>query len=138
MNPDDLPKPVPDNSELPLSSPVNVQTNDPIVTTPAGPISTDTLRFTELFDQIAEKIIAQQEQIIGPVAVQQARQVDGITVDWGNNHTVTLEGNGKEILDDLINQYRELFGQIAVEVSKEAAAKLASGLTPDQLPELLK
>ena len=90
-----------------------------------------------IYATIAEKIIAQQEQIIGPVAAQQASQVEGIVID-GNTHTVTLNGNEKQIVDNLIRQYQELFGQIAVEVSKEAASKVAASLTSEQLPELLK
>ena len=35
-----------------------------------------------LFDQIAEKIIEQQENIIGPVAIQQAKRVKELKIDW--------------------------------------------------------
>ncbi len=90
-----------------------------------------------IYATIVEKIIEQQEQIIGPVAVDQARQVEGINIDW-DHHTVVLEGDEKELVNALIGQYEVLFGQIAVEVSKEAAAKITSGLAVDQLPELLR
>jgi hypothetical protein len=90
-----------------------------------------------IYATIVEKIIAQQEQIIGPVAMQQASLVEGIAID-DKTHSVTLTGNEKQIINELIGQYQELFGQIAVEVSKEAASKIAATLTPEQLPELLK
>ncbi|HSX44459.1 MAG TPA: hypothetical protein VLF87_00735 [Patescibacteria group bacterium] len=91
----------------------------------------------DIYVQIAIRIISQQELIIGPVAVQQAQQVDGISVDWAN-HTVSIVGDEKEAVEELIEAYRDLFGQIAVEASKEAVASLANKLKPEELPDLLK
>jgi hypothetical protein len=91
----------------------------------------------DVFAKIAEKIIAQQETIIGPVAISQAQGVQGLSLDW-TNHSVTLSGDEKEILEELIEAYRDLFGQVAVEASKEAAGTLVHQLQPEQLPELLK
>lgn len=90
-----------------------------------------------IYATIVEKIIAQQQLIIGPVAIQQAENVEGLLIDK-ESHAVTLQGNEKQIVDALISQYQELFGQIAVEVSKEAVAKVVASLAPEQLPELLK
>jgi hypothetical protein len=91
----------------------------------------------DLYAQMVVKIIQGQEAIIGPVAVEQAEQVSGLAVDW-DAHQVTINGNATGIIDSLINVYRELFGQISVEVSKEAVANLASQLPPGGLPEALK
>ena len=91
----------------------------------------------DLYDKIAEKIIASQETIIGPVAIEQAEQVAGIKLDW-SKHEVTLTGDESKIIDQLIDVYRELFGQISVEVSKEAVANLVTQLPPGDLPEALK
>ncbi len=91
----------------------------------------------DVYAQIAEKIIEHQETIIGPVAVQQAQQVKGLTIDWPN-HTVSITGDEKVAIESLIEAYRVLFGQIAVEVSKDAVAYLSSGLKPEELPNLLK
>lgn len=90
-----------------------------------------------LFDQMAEKIIEQQEAIIGPVAVERAKLVSGLTIDWPK-HDVDVAGNPQEAIDKLVEQYRELFGQIAVETCKEAAARYVSQLSPEQLPSSLK
>jgi hypothetical protein len=91
----------------------------------------------DVYAQIAEKIIEHQETIIGPVAVQQAEQVNGLSVDW-LNRTVTISGDQRQVIQDLIEAYKVLFGQIAVEVSKEAVAHLSTSLTHDQLPALLQ
>lgn len=90
-----------------------------------------------LFDQIAEKIIEQQEAIIGPVAVEQAKLVKELKIDWPQ-HDVDVEGNPQTAIDDLVEQYKELFGQIAVQVSKEAVASLLAQLPTDQQPKTLQ
>lgn len=91
----------------------------------------------DVYEQIAVKIISGQEAIIGPVAVEQAQQVSGMKVDWGK-HEANIDGNKAKALEDLINRYKELFGQISVEVSKQAAASLMSQLPANALPEMLK
>jgi hypothetical protein len=91
----------------------------------------------DVYGQIAQKIIAQQESIIGPVAIEQAKQVSGIKVDWDKKE-VTVSGDESKAIDGLVEKYRQLFGQISFEVCKEAAAKVASQLTGDKLPKSLK
>jgi hypothetical protein len=90
-----------------------------------------------IFDQIAEKIIEQQEAIIGPVAVEQAKMVGGLNVNW-TQHEVDITGDPNAALDKLVAEYKELFGQIAVETCKEAASRMLSQLTPDQVPTSLR
>jgi predicted Zn-dependent protease len=91
----------------------------------------------DIFSQIAAKIIEQQEAIIGPIAVQQAEQVPELTIDWPQ-HSVSISGSPQVAVDDLVEQYKELFGQIAVETCKEAVAKLLVQLPADQLPKSLQ
>lgn len=90
-----------------------------------------------LFDQIAEKIIEQQESIIGPIAVEQAKRVKELTINWPK-HTVDISGSPKTAIDELVAQYKELFGQIAVETCKDAVSRYLAQLPTDQLPESLK
>ncbi len=90
-----------------------------------------------IYAQIAVKIIKAQEAIIGPVAVEQAEQVADLKVDW-SKHEVSIIGDEVSVLEQLIEKYQELFGQISVEVSRESAASLLSQLHGDQLPEALK
>jgi hypothetical protein len=91
----------------------------------------------DVYAQIAEKIIEGQEAIIGPVALEQAQHIDGLNLDW-DHHKVSIKGNGAKIIDELVGAYRALFGQISVEVSKEAAGSLIKRLSPAELPEALK
>lgn len=91
----------------------------------------------DLYEQIVIRIIKSQEDIIGPVAVEQARRVPHIKVDWSNKQ-IDIEGNEAHAIDALIEIYKELFGQISVEVSKEAASSLTGQLPADGLPQALK
>lgn len=91
----------------------------------------------DIFAQIAQNIIEKQEAIIGPVAVEQAEHVPNLEVDW-QKRQVAISGNGKAAINNLVRSYQALFGQISVEVSKEAAAKLLNQLPSEQLPEALR
>lgn len=88
-----------------------------------------------LYAQIANKIIKEQQAIIGPIALEQARKVSGLKIDDKVND-VQLQGNEKEIIEKLVEQYQHLFGQTSVEVCKEAIRGL--DVSADQLPALLK
>ncbi|EKD65555.1 MAG: hypothetical protein ACD_50C00052G0008 [uncultured bacterium] len=90
----------------------------------------------DIFAQIVEKIIREQEGIIGPVALEQARKVQGLNVDW-EKHDVRFDGDQKTIVERLVGQYRELFGQASVEVCKDAVKDVLSKIPQDQRPQLL-
>jgi hypothetical protein len=91
----------------------------------------------DIYAQIVEKIIKSQETIIGPVAVEQAKQVSNLKVDW-LKHEISISGDEAKVIDQLVAKYKDLFGQISVEVSKEAAGSLVSKLPANGLPETLK
>jgi hypothetical protein len=71
------------------------------------------------------------------VAAEQAQRVPNLKVDWASKE-ITIEGDEAKAIDALIEVYKELFGQISVEVSKEAVSSLAGQLPAGQLPEALK
>jgi hypothetical protein len=91
----------------------------------------------EAYQHIAVSIIKQQESLIGPLAVERAKQVAGLKIDW-KTKTVEFDGTPKDIIDNLVEQYKVLFGQISVEVCKEAAGTLLSKLPSDQVPTTLR
>lgn len=90
----------------------------------------------DILAQMTEKIIKQQESIIGPLAVEQAKKVPGLTVDW-SKHQVTITGNKKAVLEHLVEQYKYLFGQTSVEVCKDAVKDMIAKVPKDQLPSIL-
>lgn len=91
----------------------------------------------DVYEQIIVKIIKSQEVIIGPIAIEQAQQIPHLKVDW-ETKKIDIDGNEAAAIDALVAAYRQLFGQISVEVSREAAASLLSKLPTDSLPEALK
>lgn len=91
----------------------------------------------DLYSQIVKKIIEKQVSIMGPFAVSRAEVVEQLKVDWANQE-VNIEGDPLTAIDELVEQYEELFGRIAVETSKEAASVLLAKLSTDQLPASLK
>lgn len=90
----------------------------------------------DIFEQAAKQIIIEQEAIIGPIALEQAKKVSGLTIDW-EKHSVTFKGNKTEILNNLVEQYKKLFGKTSVEVCKEAIRSLLPDFPKNQLPSLL-
>lgn len=91
----------------------------------------------DAFEKLAVKIIKEQEGIIGPVALEQANKVSGLTVDW-QNQEVKIEGNGTDTLEKLVEQYQHLFGRTSVEVCKGAVRSMISEIPEDKIPTLLK
>jgi hypothetical protein len=91
----------------------------------------------DVYAQIVQSIIKHQEAIIGPVAVEQAEQIPNLHLVWDKNE-VTITGDPIQVIDDLVKAYKHLFGQISVEVSKEAAASLVIRLHPDRTPHMLR
>ena len=59
---------------------------------------------------MAQKIIKEQEGIIGPVALEQARKVPGLRLDWAK-HEVKFEGDQKQSYRNLSNSTSTFLGE---------------------------
>jgi hypothetical protein len=90
-----------------------------------------------VFAQMVEKIIEQQEAIIGPIAIERANLVKELEINWAQ-HDISITGNEQTTIDELVKRYEELFGPIAVETCKEAVSKLLVQLPADQQPKSLR
>ena len=90
----------------------------------------------DILEQAAERIITEQEKIIGPIALEQAKKVPGLSVDL-QKHEVKIEGDQKEILQKLVEQYQHLFGQASVEVCKDAVKDIIKQAPSDKIPSLI-
>lgn len=91
-----------------------------------------------VFTQISLRIIKEQELVIGPVAWQEAKKVVGFNISDANNEQVTFEGDPKEILNRLVEQYSRLFGQVSREVCKDAVQDLLAELPSNDIPSNLR
>ncbi len=92
----------------------------------------------DIYAQIAYNIIKHQEAIIGPVAVEQAEHIPHLHLEWSKQKVSIQASKPAEVIDNLVHTYKQLFGQISVEVSKEAAASLLSQLQPNAMPHSLR
>jgi len=90
----------------------------------------------DAYEEIVKKIIKEQEAIIGPLALEQARKVSGLKIDW-DKQKVEFEGDRKEILQHLVEQYEHLFGRASIEVCREAAKDFIKNIPPDSIPSLI-
>lgn len=89
-----------------------------------------------IYTDLAEKIIQAQERVIGPLAIEQAQKVHGLTIDWTKKE-VTIQGNSSTVLEQLVKQYEHLFGQTSVEVCKDAVKGMIDDVPKDQVPPVL-
>lgn len=90
-------------------------------------------------DQIAGKIVKEQELVIGPLAWTEAEKVQGLHVVNEALGEVTLNnGDPKEVINRLVSQYERLFGRASHEVCIDAAAVLIRGLAQADVPSSLR
>ena len=90
----------------------------------------------DVYAQAASFIIKEQKNVIGPLALEQAKKVSGLTVTTADE--VKLQGDGKQILEHLVSQYQKVFGQTSVEVCREAIEPILEKLTPSDIRDILK
>jgi len=90
----------------------------------------------DAYTQIVSQIIRDQEEIIGPVALEQAKKIDGLEII--NNDIIKINGNAKDILSQLVNQYAKLFGRASIEICREAVHEIKNPISMDELPEILR
>lgn len=83
------------------------------------------------------RIIQEQELIIGPIAWDEAKKVQGLTVDQVKREVQILEDEPM-VIDRLVKQYERLFGRASIEVCREAAKAFINEIPQNQVPSLLR
>lgn len=86
--------------------------------------------------EAVSRIIKEQQSIIGPIALDQAKKVVGLQVSGADD--VKITGNKKEVLSNLVDQYAKLFGGASIEVCKEAFASVSDKIASTDTPDILK
>lgn len=90
-------------------------------------------------DEIASRIIKEQELIIGPIAWREAKKVQGLHISEAIPGTVTVEGGtDSSTIDRLVAQYEHLFGRASREACREAVAGIIAELAPADIPVSLR
>ncbi len=90
----------------------------------------------DIYSLAAIQIIKEQQAVIGPIAVDQAKRVPGLSVDTMGD--VKIIGDGKETIAKLVGQYEKFFGEASVQVCKDAIKEVKPPIPNDELPEILK
>lgn len=89
-------------------------------------------------EAIVKSIVEHQQQIVGPLAVEQANKVTGLKVLDGQNITVSVSGSDdKKILAQLVEKYEVLFGRASIEVCKDAIREIRPKISAEVLPDIL-
>jgi hypothetical protein len=90
-----------------------------------------------VLDQIASKIIKEQELVIGPLAWTEAKKVQGMQIDIAKQEALLVDGDPRAAVDRLVAQYERLFGRASREVCREAVSSMLSQLPPAEIPSSL-
>lgn len=91
----------------------------------------------DTFSELTQKIIKEQENIIGPLALEQARKVPGLIID-DNGKEVRFNGDQKDIVEKLVEKYRDLFGKASVQVCRDAAKDYMNKIPKEKMPAILQ
>lgn len=91
------------------------------------------------YSQLISNIIKEQQVIIGPIAIDQANKVGGLSVANDGRIKVTITGSDtSKILTELVEKYEQLFGRASVEVCRDAVKELKPPIPNDELPQILR
>ncbi len=91
------------------------------------------------FPQIAIRIIREQALVIGPLAWDEARKVQGLQIVNQEKGEVNLQnGDPKNVIDKLVAQYERIFGRASHEVCHDAVQDLLAQMSPEEIPSSLK
>ena len=90
----------------------------------------------DIYVQMASSIIKAQQSIVGPVAFEQAKRVNGLKIGK-NAEEIKVEGDKKAVLEELVKQYEGLFGMASLEVCRNAVRSITRTVPTDQLPQFL-
>ena len=91
------------------------------------------------FPQIAIRIIKEQELVIGPLAWDEARKVEGLRIVDEKRGEITISDvDPKNIIDKLVAQYERIFGKASHEVCRESVQDIISTMSAEEIPLSLK
>jgi len=88
--------------------------------------------------EIIETTIRKQIETIGkPVALRQARKVEGLEI--ADDGTVTcVEGDGKELLEQVVDNFRSMLGPVATATTVRAIKKEYGEDIDIELPDIIR
>jgi hypothetical protein len=85
------------------------------------------------FTLTVAQIVKEQGKIIGPLAVELARGVDGLELDDLEKTEISFKRDPKLIVHDLIKTYSQFFGKASVEICKTIIQNTCPTLTDEDM-----
>jgi len=91
------------------------------------------------FSQIAIRIIKEQEFIIGSLAWDEVRKVQGLQVLDQKKGKINLQnGDTRIVIDKLVAQYERIFGRASHEVCRDAVRDIIAEMPSEGIPSSFK
>lgn len=87
--------------------------------------------------QIPIRIIKEQELVIGPLAWDEAKKVNGLVIDQMKD-SASFTGDAKDTINRLVAQYERIFGRASHVVCYDAVSDLIAKMPPEDVPSSLK
>lgn len=81
------------------------------------------------YKKAIEKLIEHQSELLGPVAERQANKIDGIQTK--NSKVKSIDIKNSEALEKVLNSYRDLVGDKAIEAAKRETRKDLDDVPPE-------
>jgi hypothetical protein len=75
-----------------------------------------------VYNTIILAIVKDQEKIIGPMALNEANSVKGLQLSDDYN-LVTISGDPEKVANELVSNFKALFGNASIEIMKESINK---------------
>ena len=88
--------------------------------------------------QICIRIIKEQANIIGTFSWDEAEKVKGLTVVDRAKESISITEDPKQVIDDLVERYVQLFGRLSRDVSRESVSDLTADIPDADIPSSLK
>lgn len=85
------------------------------------------------FTLTVAQIVKAQEKIIGPLAVELARGVDGLELTDLEKKEISFKRDAKFVVHDLIQTYSQFFGKASVEICKTIIQKTCPDLSNEDM-----
>lgn len=84
---------------------------------------------------LVKRIVEEQTMIMGPLALELAKRTEGLVYE--SDSDININGDPKTVLTGLVEQYRTIFGEVSVQVSKQALSTVVQEFQAGELPEVL-
>jgi hypothetical protein len=86
---------------------------------------------------IVSRIVKEQQTVMGPIALELAKNVKGLKISSLKNIEITGT-NEKEVIKELVKEYEKLFGHVSIQVCKDAVRAIKPAVQDEEIPEILR